>query len=85
MINSQPGSLLAQVGRTARCDGLCLQGSQKTAWVADHHQRGRISYPFSDERCHLWFFEDGLPGYAWYVPKADGYLNVGIGGSAHGG
>jgi flavin-dependent dehydrogenase len=20
-----------------------------------------------------------LPGYAWYVPKADGYLNVGIG------
>lgn len=41
-------------------------------------------YPFSDERCHLWFFEGGLPGYAWYVPKADGYLNVGIGGSAHG-
>lgn len=32
--------------------------------------------------CHLWFFEDGLPGYAWYVPKAGGYVNVGVGGSA---
>lgn len=39
-------------------------------------------YAYKDDRCHLWFFEDGLPGYAWYVPKADGYLNVGIGGSA---
>ena len=35
-----------------------------------------------DERCHLWFFEKGLPGYAWYVPKADGYLNCGIGAMA---
>ena len=41
-------------------------------------------YPFTDDRCHLWFFEDGLPGYAWYVPKAGGYLNVGIGASAAG-
>lgn len=55
-----------------------------------HAQQGRLivtkeeefPYPFSDNRCHLWFFEDGLPGYAWYVPKAGGYLNVGIGGSA---
>jgi menaquinone-9 beta-reductase len=30
--------------------------------------------------CHLWFFEDGLPGYAWYVPKVDGYVNIGVGG-----
>ncbi len=30
--------------------------------------------------CFLWFFENGLPGYAWYVPKAGGCLNVGIGG-----
>lgn len=41
-------------------------------------------YPVSDPRCHLWFFEDGLPGYAWVVPKTGGYLNVGIGGSAIG-
>jgi len=39
-------------------------------------------YTFRDERCHLWFFEDGLPGYAWYIPKKGGFLNVGIGGSA---
>ncbi|MDY6873453.1 MAG: FAD-dependent oxidoreductase [Chloroflexota bacterium] len=41
-------------------------------------------YHAHDQRCHLWFFEDGLPGYAWYVPKATGFLNVGIGGSAAG-
>lgn len=39
-------------------------------------------YPWKDPRCHLWFFHQGLPGYAWYVPKADGYLNCGIGGMA---
>jgi len=39
-------------------------------------------YDWQDPDCHLWFFEDGLPGYAWYVPKADGWLNVGIGGMA---
>jgi flavin-dependent dehydrogenase len=33
-----------------------------------------------DERCFLWFFEHGLPGYAWYFPKADGYVAVGVGG-----
>ena len=37
---------------------------------------------WQDPRCHLWFLDDGLPGYAWYVPKADGYLNVGVGGMA---
>lgn len=41
-----------------------------------------FSYPIKDDRCHLWFFQDGLPGYAWYVPKANGYVNIGIGGSA---
>jgi len=41
-----------------------------------------FKYPFTDDRCYLWFFEDGLPGYAWYVPKAGGFLNVGIGASA---
>jgi flavin-dependent dehydrogenase len=41
-----------------------------------------FEYPINDDRCHLWFFEDGLPGYAWYVPKTGGIVNVGIGGSA---
>lgn len=37
---------------------------------------------WTDPKCHLWFLDKGLPGYAWYVPKADGYLNVGVGGMA---
>lgn len=41
-----------------------------------------FAFDWQDPRCHLWFFEGGLPGYAWYVPKANGYLNVGIGGMA---
>jgi menaquinone-9 beta-reductase len=39
-------------------------------------------YPWKDPDCHLWFFEQGLPGYSWYVPKAHGWLNVGVGGMA---
>jgi flavin-dependent dehydrogenase len=39
-------------------------------------------YPWRDPDCHLWFFDQGLPGYSWYVPKARGWLNVGIGGMA---
>lgn len=39
-------------------------------------------YEWQDGDCHLWFFDHGLPGYAWYVPKARGYLNVGVGGMA---
>ncbi len=42
-----------------------------------------LEYEFAcdwqDADCHLWFFDGGLPGYAWYVPKADGWINVGIG------
>jgi flavin-dependent dehydrogenase len=36
----------------------------------------------ADPRCRLWFLEHGLSGYAWYVPKAGGVVNVGIGGKA---
>ena len=41
-----------------------------------------FAYAWQNPECKLWFFEDGLPGYAWYVPKADGYVNVGLGGKA---
>ncbi len=41
-----------------------------------------FAYDWKDPDCHLWFFERGFPGYAWYVPKRDGWLNVGIGGMA---
>lgn len=36
-------------------------------------------YPERDATCRLWFAEDGLPGYAWFVPKGNGWLNVGLG------
>lgn len=41
-----------------------------------------FAYDWHDPDCQLWFFGDGLPGYAWYVPKANGYVNVGIGAMA---
>ena len=41
-----------------------------------------FEYDWADPDCHLWFFADGLPGYAWYVPKAGGHVNVGLGGLA---
>ena len=37
-------------------------------------------YEHTDHACHLWFLQNGLPGYAWYVPKANGIVNVGVGG-----
>jgi len=39
-------------------------------------------YDYQDGNCHLWFFQNELPGYSWYVPKSNGYLNIGIGGFA---
>jgi flavin-dependent dehydrogenase len=47
--------------------------------VALEHE---LPYDWNDPDCHLWFFGHGLPGYSWYVPKQDGYLNVGLGGIA---
>src|SRR6267378_3791530 len=41
-----------------------------------------IQYDWQDSDCHLWFFDHGLPGYSWYVPKEQGWLNVGVGGIA---
>jgi flavin-dependent dehydrogenase len=41
-----------------------------------------IQYDWHDADCHLWFFEQGLPGYSWYVPKERGWLNVGVGAIA---
>jgi len=39
-----------------------------------------FEYEWKDPECHLWFFSDGLPGYAWYVPKAGSHVNIGLGG-----
>jgi flavin-dependent dehydrogenase len=45
-------------------------------------QEEEFPYTYTDPRCYLWFVENKLPGYAWYVPKAGGYVNVGVGGKA---
>ncbi|MGE0622296.1 MAG: NAD(P)/FAD-dependent oxidoreductase [Pseudomonadales bacterium] len=45
-------------------------------------QELEFPYQTPDADCYLWFFHRSLPGYGWYVPKADGYVNVGIGGIA---
>ena len=39
-----------------------------------------FAYDHGDRNCHLWFFENKLPGYSWYVPKGKGHVNIGIGG-----
>jgi flavin-dependent dehydrogenase len=41
-------------------------------------------YDWQEERCLLWFGDLKLRGYAWYVPKANGYLNIGLGGTFEG-
>lgn len=43
-------------------------------------QEEEFLYPHDTTDCWLWFFENRLPGYAWFVPKSNGYVNVGIGG-----
>ncbi len=45
-------------------------------------QEDEFAYPYNDGDCWLWFLENDLPGYAWYVPKAKGFVNVGVGGLA---
>ncbi len=39
-----------------------------------------FKYPQRDNTAHIFFFDHGLKGYSWYVPKGDGYVNIGLGG-----
>ncbi len=41
-------------------------------------------YEITDDRCLLWFGDLKLRGYSWYVPKPNGYLNTGLGGTFYG-
>lgn len=45
-------------------------------------QEEEFEYNYSDSNCYLWFFENELPGYSWYVPKKNGFVNIGVGGKA---
>ncbi|MBW4462191.1 MAG: NAD(P)/FAD-dependent oxidoreductase [Nodosilinea sp. WJT8-NPBG4] len=42
-----------------------------------------FEYPQRDDSAHLFFRFHGLPGYSWYVPKGNGFVNLGIGGASH--
>ncbi|MEX0346853.1 MAG: NAD(P)/FAD-dependent oxidoreductase [Rhizobiaceae bacterium] len=41
-----------------------------------------FDYPQRQDICRLYFFQRGLKGYAWYVPKGGGVVNIGIGGKS---
>lgn len=47
-------------------------------------QEEEFYWPEADKTCRLWFMQNGLPGYAWYFPKSQGMVNIGVGGSAVG-
>ena len=32
-----------------------------------------------DRNCQLWFSDEHISGYSWFVPKSDRYINIGIG------
>lgn len=42
-----------------------------------------FEYPGRRDDCRLYFFKRGLMGYAWFVPKGDGFVNIGIGGKSN--
>jgi len=41
-----------------------------------------FEYPQRKDDCELYFFLRGLMGYAWCVPKGNGFVNIGIGGTS---
>ncbi|MCZ6889483.1 MAG: NAD(P)/FAD-dependent oxidoreductase [Gammaproteobacteria bacterium] len=77
-----------------RCRNLVGAGGTacpvRRAFFPDTHQRAsqivtleqEFDYPDRQDNCHLYFAYRGLKGYAWYVPKADGAVNIGLGGKA---
>jgi flavin-dependent dehydrogenase len=71
------GGTRCPVYRALFREGLPRAGTLQTATLEQEFE-----YDWRDPACHLWFFDGGLPGYAWYVPKANGYVNVGLGGMA---
>lgn len=58
---------------------LFREGNPRTRLLQVVALEHELPCEWTDGDCHLWFFEKGLPGYSWYVPKQDGYLNLGLG------
>ena len=40
-----------------------------------------FEYPQRDDNTHIFFNYHGLKGYSWYVPKGNGFVNIGLGGA----
>ncbi len=70
------GGTHCPVARMVRPDKTARDGARIVALESE--------YPldWQDPACRLWFFENKLPGYFWYIPKSGGYLNIGAGGNA---
>ncbi|WP_373508647.1 NAD(P)/FAD-dependent oxidoreductase [Thiocapsa sp.] len=58
---------------------LFREHNPRARWLQVAALEQELPYTWEDPDCHLWFFEKGLPGYSWCVPKQDGYLNLGVG------
>lgn len=56
------------------------EGRMKSRQIATLEKE--FEYPARDDRCHLYFFRRGLTGYAWVVPKGNGFVNIGLGGKS---
>ena len=41
-----------------------------------------FEYPQRDDKTYIFLGDRGLKGYSWYVPKGNGFLNIGLGGSS---
>lgn len=39
-----------------------------------------FEYPHRDDYAHIFFRFHGLRGYSWYVPKGNGFVNIGLAG-----
>jgi len=57
-----------------------LNQRKEKALIVAVEKEYRCDYP--EKECHIWFFDHGLPGYSWYLPKKDGWLNIGVGGKS---
>lgn len=41
-----------------------------------------FEYPQRDDKTYIFIGDRGLKGYSWYLPKGNGFLNIGLGGSS---
>lgn len=60
------------------------RGRDRLVTALEAEYRGAPGTRLHPDVMELWFRLPGLDGYAWLLPKRDGWLNVGLGGAADG-